>query len=210
MVDLFVKIEVAESEDLDIVINAVKSLQLEKPVYILKSQGAYEIRYEADQYSESIELLLKIEFQKYFIVEELGVGQHNVKLSVKVSQSPMSTDNWGRLLNTDPITKTYYFLENEIGPEQTIPTSVVRVLFDREEREYRIYVTQVTKREDESQSGFIVTKLPFDESNPPQLLSKYLFKSPVEAFYDGFFRLTSEIEDDYSKFNISKKKKRKK
>lgn len=210
MLDFSIKIEVSEGEDFDILINAIKSLRLEKPVYILKTHDLYEVRYETDQNSESIEHFLTAQFPKYFVVEELGVGKHNVKLAVNVSQSPMSTDNWGRLLNTDPVTRIYYFLENEDPSTQNTVLPDIKVLFDEVEREYKIFVTPVTKRQDESQSGFIVTKLPFVEGQVPQLLSKYLFKDVVEAFYAGFSKLISEIEEDYSKFKIHKQKKRKK
>ena len=210
MVDLSVSIDIKNKEDLDIIIDTIKTLGIENPVFIVEEEGKYFVSYETNEYSERIENALKYKFN-YLATEKLDVGNSDVHVIVTTTQSPMSSDNWGRQFNSDSITNTIYFMKDQGEEASKVPNLKYKALFDSEEREYQVYVTEVTlKQEQEQKKGFIVTKSPFVEGQKPDLLSDKLFKEDKPAFWAGYFKMKSIIESDYAEFVKTKKKRRKK
>jgi hypothetical protein len=209
MIAFYISIDVKEENDLEIVIEAIKSIYVEKPVYILDYGGHYNIRYETDQYNEGIDGVLSQKFEGYSIVDDIAVGHSDIKIALTTTQSPLSTDNWGRRFNTDTITRTLYFIDNAKSSDLETPKSNLLVLFGTEDRHYNIYVTHVVHRT-EQHEGFIVTKTPFKREEQPDLLSKKLFANSKEAFWEGYRDLERSIEEEYLEFVKESKKRRKK
>ena len=210
MIDLQISIGIKDDHDLEIVIEAIKAIAIEKPVYILNYGDSYNIRYETDQNIEGIESALYGKFPNYSRVDNVDVGQTNIKIIITITQSPFSTDNWGRRFNSDPISTTYYYIEEGGSENEVIPGNNLRVLFGDEEKSYEFYVTYVIHRTEPDNKGFIVTKTPFKKDERQDLLSDELFASPRSAYWAGYRKLESTIEAEYNEFVNANKKKRKK
>lgn len=210
MLDLNITIEVKDEHDLDTVIRIIKSIGIEKPVYILDYGYSYRVCYNANEYVERIDDILASEFSNYEMVEDIGVGQTTIKIIVSIIQTPASTDNWGRPFNSDTITKTYYFIDGKIDPPVVIPKDNLRVLFGAEERHYPVYITPVIHKLDNNRKGFVVTKTPFKEAGAQDLLSDKIFSKPEEAVWEGYRNMEEIVEEEYQKSLIEFKRKRKK
>jgi len=208
MLDLNITIEVKEKNDLDTVIEAIKSLGIEKPVYILNYGDHFNVRYDTNEFIERIDGVLADLFPNYAMVENIGVGQTTIKIIISIMQTPASTDNWGRPFNSDAITKTYYFIEEKTYAAIALPEDNLRVLFGSEEKRFQIYITPVVHKVDADKKGFIVTKTPFKTTGPQDLMSDRLFASPKTAVWEGYRKMEQMIEEEYEKFMTAYKKKR--
>ena len=210
MLDLSISIQIKEKQDLEIVVDAIKTIGVEQPVYILDYGDSYNIHYDTNEYVEGIESALNGKFPNYVVTENIGIGPANIKVIVTIMQSPASSDNWGRPFNSDTITTTYYFIEERAESQPVLPEENIRVLFGIEEKSYPIFITPVIHKTESNKKGFIVTKTPFKKESPQDLLSDQLFAMPEGAVWEGYRRMEQNIEKDYVEFVNSQKKKRRK
>ena len=210
MIDLNICIDIIEGDDLKVVVDAIKSIGVESPVYILDFANHYHIRYDTNENIEGIETALRGRFSNYSMMESIGVGRTDIKLIVSIRQSPFSTDSWGSRFNSDSIVRTYYFIEENEVVDIVVPNQNLQVLFGSEERKYPIYITPVVSQAEPNKKGFIATATPFKKEGPQDLLSDKLFAAPTDAFWAGYRTLEQTIEKEYLEFVKASRKRPKK
>jgi hypothetical protein len=208
MIELSVSIDVKNKEDLDIIIASIKTLNIEKPVFIVTANDHFHVWYETNEYTERIEDALSHKLS-YIATETLYIGKPDIRAIITTIQSPMSADSWGRQFNSDSISRTIYFIREEEKEDIQTPKQKFSVLFDTLEREYEMYVTDVSLKQGKKR-GFIVTKTPFIEGKLPDLLYEKLFDNGNQAFWQGFYKMVPNIQDEFKEIKRTNKGKRKK
>lgn len=204
-----VNIRLNNKSDLEKVTEILKCQQIDKPVYIIESSCSYSINFESDYEHFEIDTDLENSFNDYEFVSDLGKGQKQIRIQINRTQSPFSSDGWGRHFNSDPIETSKFFIrrsKNE-STNNDINTTF-KVLFNDIEKEYTVNaVPGINKATDEK--GYILVKNINESGNETELIEKNLFKTKSEAFWRGYQLMTSQIEQEFTDYKKSIKRKRK-
>lgn len=210
MLDVSFDIELNDKEDLNALTFILKQLGLEKPIYIVELESAYLISFESEyQYNGEIENQMIKVFPDYEFTNEAGPMLLNIKMIIRSTQSPFSSDNWGRQLNSDTIEKVKYFIKKSEKVENTCPNPVFKVLLDDFEKEYTVNIVPGINSAT-NEKGYLVVKEIESEIEKPDLLINELFADRSTAFWKGYHKLIPQVEIDFEEFKKTKKGKRKK
>ncbi len=210
MLDISVNIELNEKEDFNALISILKQLGLEKPIYVVELKNAYSINFESEyQYDGEIENEMIKVYSDYEFTGEIGVGQQNIKMIIRSTQSPLSSDNLGRPLNSDTIENVKYFIKKSKAHENTSPNPVFKVLLDDFEKEYTVNIVPGINSAT-NEKGYLVVKEITSEVEKPGLLINELFTDRSTAFWKGYYKLMPQVEIDFEEYKKNKKGKRKK
>lgn len=211
MLDISVNITLNNKSDLEKVTEILKRQNIDKPVYIIELSDSYSINFESDYEHFEIDTDLESSFNDYEFVSDLGKGQKQIRIRINRTQSPFSSDGWGRHFNSDPIETTKFFIRRSKKESQTNNdiNTTFKVLFNDIEKEYTVNaVPGINKATDEK--GYILVKNINDSGNDTELIEKKLFKTKSEAFWRGYQLMTSQIEQEFTDYQKSIKRKRKK
>ncbi|HEY8690782.1 MAG TPA: hypothetical protein VIM07_16210 [Chitinophagaceae bacterium] len=193
MLDISFDIELNDKEDLNTLTSILKQLGLEKPIYIVELENAYLINFESEyQYDGEIENEMIKVYSDYEFTGEIGTGQRNIKMIIRSTQSPLSSDNWGRQLNSDTIEKVKYFIKKSEAHENTSPNPVFKVLLDDFEKEYTVNIVPGINSAT-NEKGFLVVKEITSEIEKPDLLINELFADRSTAFWKGYYKLIPQV-----------------
>jgi hypothetical protein len=210
MLDISVQIQLNDKADLESLKTVLKRQGIEKPIYIIELANGFQIDYESEYHSTEIEYDLLPYFPDYEFAEYVGSGQL-IRMIISNTQSPMSTDNWGRPFNSDSIETTKYLVK-KANEESTVPTNpnpTFKVMFGDIEKEYTVNIVPGVNRAT-NQEGFIVVKTKTEQTEKPDLLITKLFTDKTSAFWSGYHKLTVQIDDEFEEDKKTIKRKRKK
>lgn len=196
------------SEHIDSIVDIIKAQKIDNPVFITANANFHSISFESDY--EEYEMVKHIEsaFPEYECLEEIPLGESDVKIVINRIQTSNSTDGWGRQLNEDSIDKKLYFIKkNIVEPKQYPPNDAIRVLLGQnEEKNILLEILNGVNRTTDEKGYLVVDPTGKAKS---KYLSDKLFTKRSDAFWAGYNEITEYIKDLYIKFQKAQKAKRK-
>jgi hypothetical protein len=210
MLDISVEISLSEKSDIDVLKQIIVANHNESPVYIIELNDGYQVQYGMPYDTNDIQRGILINFPDYEFTEHPD-GRRKVRMVFSTRQSPFSTDDWGRALNTDYIEHTYYLVRKRSKENTSVsePNTTFKVLFGNTEKEYTVHVFPGINKVN-NQEGFIVVKSPSEATQKPDLLVNKLFNNSTEAFWGGHSQLAEQIEEEFALYQKSMRRKHKK
>ncbi len=196
MVDISFDIELYCKDDLDILVELLKKEGIARPVSIIELSNCYTIKFNSEYHHAGIEFQLSAIFEEYEFRPQIENGTSEIKLRISMTQSPLSTDNWDRRFNSDPVHSVSYLVKKEKEENVITVNPKFRVLFGSDEREYILNIVPGMNKTTE-EKGFMVVKTIGDRNEKPDLLINELFPDRTSAFWRGFHTIEGRIEQDY-------------
>ena len=135
------------------------------------------------------------------------MAEREIRIQISRYQSEFSTDGWGRQIE-NPLDEVKYLIKKtNKSPEKFNPK--IKVLFEDTTQYYYINIVNgVNKATDEK--GFLLVnyfKEKDEKSATAEILKDKLYKSPIDAFQYGFYKLQDIVIQDFKDYEDSKKKK---
>lgn len=209
MLQISHKIQIASLYDFEKIINIVKELNIDSPIFIVNHNESYSINFVSNYEQYELTKEIKKAFPEYINTEVIGLGASDIKIIVSRTQNSNSADDWGQSINTDDIQVKLYFVkrDNNFKPEQ-LPNKTVKVFVGHvEQKDFNINVVDGINPKTK-QRGFILLKDKVEDKKD-ELLINNLFVDETDAFWFGFREITQPIENQYGKYRESQRSKRK-
>ncbi|MDM1555367.1 MULTISPECIES: hypothetical protein [Weeksellaceae] len=135
----------------------------------------------------------------------VGGIRKEIRIQISRYQSEFSTDGWGRRIE-NPLNETKYLVKKSVKKVEKF-NPVIKVLFDDHEQYYYVNIVNGINKATEEQ-GFLLlddfkTK---NEDDSADILKDKLYKSPLEAFHSGYYKIHDLVDADFSVFQEDKKK----
>lgn len=203
MLDVSYKIDVKSEKDLEIIVSVLTKLYTTNPIYVVSIGHNYFIEFDSE-YILDIEYEIIKHFPEYEFIDTLHLGRNDIRMIICMDQSPFSTDDWGRPLNSDNVNTTKYLVKKaQTISNGILPNSEFTVYFDEQEKKYTVNIANGINKVTE-EKGFIV--LGKDE----EICINKLFTNEIDAFWSGYNFLKEDVNSDYEAYKRELKKRRKK
>lgn len=204
MIETEITILINRKSDLDQIKRTIISRQFKVPVYIL-SEDHYKINFVSDCEEWELDSEILKYYPGYEFTTDLERGRKEIRLQLLRYQSALSTDGWGRQIE-NPLNETKYLVKKSNDKPMGFYPQIT-VLFEECEQHYYINIINginKTSRE----KGFLLlndfkTK---NAGNEAEIFKDKLYKSTLEAFQYGYFKMKELVNNDFKKY-IEKKKK---
>lgn len=209
MLNITYDIQISSASEFEAIIGILKKQHIDAPVFTVNHSDYYTVSFESNYEEYELIRAIEIAFPEYERVEGISLGVSDIRIVIDQVQTRLSTDDWGRRLNTDNISSTVYFTKRPSKVTQQIwQDKVVTVLLGPiEEKELHINISNgIIKSTGER--GFLVVENKV-EGEKPEILIDHLYKTKSEAFWAGYRRITQNIEKRYEEYKESQKRKRK-
>ncbi len=209
MLNITHTIQISSASEFEVIIGILKKQYIDAPVFTVNHSDYYTVSFESNYEEYELISAIEIAFPEYEHVEGISIGVSDIRIVINQVQTHLSTDDWGRRLNTDNISSTTYFTQRPSNATQPIwQDKVVKALLGpTEEKELLVNISDgIIKSTGER--GFLVIEKK-TEGEKPEILIEHLYKTKSEAFWAGYTRITQYIEKRYEEYKESQKRKRK-
>lgn len=203
-----ITILINRKSDLDLIKQKIIDSNIQFPVYILEFENHYRISFTSDPGEWELETAILSCFPQYEFIGHPGTGRKEIRLELSRYESEFATDGWGGR-NENPVNETKYLIKKTIKNDKPVRFSQkITVLFDDQEFFYQTNIIDgINKRTEER--GFVLLnnfREPVEKENS-EILQDRMYKSPMEAFDFGFYKIQDIAEEDFKIFKTNKKKK---
>jgi hypothetical protein len=208
MLQISINIELFDKQHIKLLLEIIKKQSISNAVFITEHQDRFQIMFENDY--EQYELQQKIGncFEGFSYTTNIDNNIEEVKLAIHITQSAMSTDNWGRQWNENDVNTSKYLVKRKIAIPD-IPNPKFWVLFGQELRTFAVDIRPCVNKLN-NQIGYIVVNDKTNKKEEAELLVDKLFQNVSSAFWEGFRLLGPEIEEEYLAYTKELKKKARK
>lgn len=206
MIISYFNLTLYRKKDILMIEKILKECQISAPILITELEDSYRINITSDyEHWELDDKILKL-FPGYEFTDNIGNGRKSIRIKVSREQSSNSTDGWGRPIENSINEIKFLIKKYVVTPMQFNPK--IRVLFDDESREYYINILPGINRIT-NEKGFLILDEFRKQCNKEDSNSfvNILFKTPIEAFWEGLRKVDFLTEQDYSEFRVKRKRK---
>lgn len=210
MLDVYINIDLYDKKDVSILLDVLRNQGIEVPVYIIEFPTSYFIKFNSDHHCYDIEVDLLKRFEEFEFTEQI-VQNQEFKIQINRIQTPFSSDNWGRGLNTNAVETTKYLVKstNEKKSVANQPFLSLQVLFEEELKEYKIDMLKGIKK-DSNEEVFAIPIQKENETDDWKYVENKLFTDYNTAFWFGLDYIKPKIENDFSQYIKAKRKRNRK
>ncbi|MFC4685868.1 hypothetical protein ACFO4P_02855 [Epilithonimonas pallida] len=205
MIETDISITINRKSDINKIEEKIIENKIRFPVYIREYEFSYQINFTSDYEEWELDTAILDCFPEYEYTADLEKGRKEIRIQISRYQSEFSTDGWGRRIE-NPLDETKYLVKKSAKKVEKF-NPVIKVLFDDHEQYYYVnIVTGINKATEEQ--GFLLlddfkTK---NEDDSAYILKDKLYKSPLEAFHSGYYKIHDLVDADFSVFQEDKKK----
>ena len=205
MIETEITISINRKSDEDLIRQKIIDREIQFPIYVLEYENHYQLNFISDYEEWELDSAILECFPEYEFTSELERGRKEIRLQLSRCQSELSTDGWGRRIE-NPLNETKYLIKKANNkPERFNPK--IKVLFEDTEQHYYINIVDGINKTS-GEKGFLLlnefkTKNDVDEG---EILKDRLYKSPLEAFDSGYYKMQKLVSLDFIEYIENKKK----
>jgi hypothetical protein len=205
MIETEITISINRKSDIDLIKQKIINSKIRFPIYILEYENSHQLNFTSDYEEWELDSAILGCFPEYEFTSDLERGRKEIRLQITRYQSEFSTDGWGRPIE-NPINETKYLIKKSINkPEKFNPK--IKVLFNEYEQHYYINIVNGIAK-NSGEKGFLLLNEFKTENNDDEtgILKDRLYKTPLEAFHSGYYKIQELVNQDFKKYIENKKK----
>ncbi len=207
MIETEITISLYRKSDLDSITQEICKRKIEAPIFILEYENHYQIKLSSDYEQWELDTAIIECFPDYEFTTEIASGRKEIRIQIARYQSEFSTDGWGRQIE-NPLNEVKYLIKKTTkAPEKFNPK--IKVLFEDSIQDYCINIVNGINKAS-GEKGFLLVnhfKERVEEDVAAEIFKDKLYKSPIDAFHYGFFKLQEIVNKDFQDYQELKKKK---
>lgn len=205
MIETEITILINRKSDFEQIRQIVIDKKLQAPIYIFEYENHYKMELISDYEEWELDSELLKNFPEYEFSSDLERGRKEIRLQISRYQSGLSTDSWGRPPE-NPINETKYLIrKSNDKPERFNPQ--IKVLFEDKEQYYYINIINGINKTS-GEKGFLLLNdfKNRNKENDAEILKDRLYKSPIDAFQSGYYKIKELANRDFEEYLENKKK----
>lgn len=206
MIQTEITILIYRKSDLECVTEKICKRKIQAPIFILEYESHYEIKLSSDYEEWELDSAISECFPDYEFTTEIAGGKKEIRAQIARYQSEFSTDGWGRRIE-NPLNEVKYLIKKvNKTPEKFNPK--IKVLFQENIQDYCINIVNGENKAT-GEKGYLLLnyfKEKTEENSSSEIFKDKLYKTPIDAFHCGFFKLQDIVIQDFKDFEQQKKK----
>ncbi|MGM8362253.1 hypothetical protein ACSV4D_10095 [Flavobacterium sp. ARAG 55.4] len=204
MVETNISIAVNRKSDITLLEQTIIGNKFQFPVYIREYEFSYQIDFTSDYEEWELDTAILNSFPGYEFTTDLEKGRKEIRVQISRYQSELSTDGWGRRIE-NPLDETKYLVKASVSkPEKFNPQ--IKVLFEDKEQYYFVNIVDGVNSATEEKGFLLLDHFKTNETDEATFFKDRLYKSPLEAFNSGYYKLSQLVDKDFSAYIENKKK----
>lgn len=204
MIETEISITVNRKSDIELIEQKIIDSKIQFPVYIREYELSYQINFTSDYEEWELDTAILNSFPGYEYTTDSGRGRKEIRFQISRHQSELSTDGWGRRIE-NPLNETKYLVKTSANnPEKFSPK--IKVLFEDREQYYFVNIVNGINKTTDEKGFLLLDNFKTKEANEAAILKDRLYKSPLEAFHSGFYKISDLVCKDFSIYLENKKK----
>ncbi|WP_144281951.1 hypothetical protein [Chryseobacterium echinoideorum] len=204
MVETNISIAVNRKSDITLLEQTIIGNKFQFPVYIREYEFSYQIDFTSDYEEWELDTAILNSFPGYEFTTDLEKGRKEIRVQISRYQSELSTDGWGRRIE-NPLDETKYLVKESVSkPEKFNPQ--IKVLFEDKEQYYFVNIVDGVNSATEEKGFLLLDHFKTNETDEATFFKDRLYKSPLEAFNSGYYKLSQLVDKDFSAYIENKKK----
>ena len=210
MIENDITILINRKSDLETIKQKIIDSNFQFPIYVFEYENHFKINFNSDYEEWELDTKILNCFPDYEFTTDLEKGRKEIRLELSRYQSEFSTDGWGRPLE-NPLNETKFLIKKtnnkKSNNKQEKFNNKVTVWFEGNEQYYYINIVNGINKSSE-EKGFLLLnnfKTANDIKNT-DILKDRLYKSPLEAFQYGLYKLQDFVNQDFRQYIETKKK----
>lgn len=209
MIENYINITLHRKKDIDAIELMLRKLKIDSPIFILEFESNFKINFTSEYEQWELENSILNIFTNYEFIEDLGNGKKEIIIQLSRNQSPFSTDDWGRPLESIINQTKYLVKKTDVKIEKFNPE--IKVLFEDSDEYYYLNIIN-GKNKLNNETGFLLLDefRKFDKSSNIGFYRNELFHDPQSAFWAGVNKINEIAESDFKKYLSEKKKNQRK
>jgi hypothetical protein len=199
-----IRILINKKSDLDQITQKMINQKIKTPIYILEYEYHYQIDFVSDYEEWELDSEILKCYPEYEFTTDLKRNRKKIRLQLSRYQSELSTDDWGRQIE-NPLNETKYLIKKSIDKPEKF-NSQIKVLFEENEQFYYINIVNGINKTSGEEGFLLLNNFKQRKAGDgADILRDKLYKSPVEAFQYGYFRLQEFVNQDFKNYIENKK-----
>lgn len=203
MITTEITIIVNRKSDIEQLQKKIINSKIQSPIFIREYEQSYQIDFTSDYEQWELDTAILNSFPGYEYVTNPGGGRKEIRVQLSRYQSPFSTDDWGRQIET-PLNETKYLVKQSVDKSVEF-NSTIKVLFGEEEQYYYInMVPGVNKANNER--GILLLNEFKSKNIDADIFSDKLYPSAWDAFHSAYYKMQELINADFGLYLEKRKK----
>lgn len=209
MIENYLSLNVNRKEDIELIEKVLKDQKIDVPIFILEFENCFKINFTSEYEQWELEREIINVFPDYEFTENLGKGRKEIRIQLSRKQSPLSTDDWGRPLETH-IDETKYLIKKSNESFEKF-TPQVKVLFESSERYYFVNIIKGINRVNDKKGFLLLNEYNvFDTKKDCGFFQNELFETPIAAYWSGISQIEQLANLEFIEYIKEQKKLRRK
>lgn len=204
MIETEISITVNRKSDITSLEQTIVSNKFQFPVYIREYEFSYQINFTSDYEEWELDTAILNSFSGYEFTTDLEKGRKEIRVQISRYQSELSTDGWGRRIE-NPLYETKYLVKASTNKPEKF-NSKIKVLFEDKEQYYFVNIVDGVNSATEEKGFLLLDHFKTNETNEATFFKDRLYKSSLEAFHSGYYKLSEAVDKDFSTYLENKNK----
>ncbi|MEA1849912.1 hypothetical protein U9K52_13390 [Chryseobacterium sp. MHB01] len=204
MIETEIAITVNRKSDIDLIEQKIIENKIMFPVYIREYEFSYQINFTSDYEQWELDTAILSTFPGYEYTKDLERGRKEIRIQISRYQSELSTDGWGRPIE-NPLNETKYLVKSSVHKAEKFSPKI-KVLFEDKEQYYFINIIGGTNRATEENGFLLLDHFTSNKTDDATFFKDRLYKSPLDAFHSGYYKLAEVVDKDFNTYIENKKK----
>lgn len=204
MIETEISITVNRKSDITLLEQTIVSNKFQFPVYIREYEFSYQINFTSDYEEWELDTAILNSFPGYEFTTDLEKGRKEIRVQISRYQSELQTDGWGRRIK-NPLYETKYLVKASTNKPEKF-NSKIKVLFEDKEQYYFLNIVDGVNSATEEKGFLLLDHFKTNETNEATFFKDRLYKSLLEAFHSGYYKLSEAVDKDFSTYLENKKK----
>ncbi len=200
-----IQLTINRKSDIETVRERLVAAKLQCPVYFLEYESSIDVRLASEYEEWELEQSLAEAFPGYHFTSDIENGRKEVRMILSRYQSPLSTDGWGRQIES-PLDQVKYLVKISKRKEERFNPEV-KVLFGDETVSYYVHMVEGVNRNTQERGYLLLNDFySRDPDNETEVLKDYLYPGHLEAFHWGIEKMKPLVDQDFEGYLARKKK----
>lgn len=205
MIETQIEIAVNRKSDIGQIQQKIIESKIQFPVYIREYEFSYQISFTSDYEEWELDKAILACFSGYEFTSDLERGRKEIRVEISRHQSEFCTDGWGRPIE-NPLNETKYLVKKSKEKSERF-SPVIKVLFEETERDYYVNIIDGFNRATKEQGFLLLNEFRVEnEDSNVEILKDKLYKTPLEAFYEGYYKMHKLVDADFTVYLENKRK----
>jgi len=204
MIETEITILISRKSDIDLVREKIIDAKIQFPIYLFEYESHYKLTFTSDYEEWELDKAILDNFPDYEFTSDLEKGRKEIRLQISRYQSDLSTDCWGRPIE-NPLNEIKYLIRQSKKPVERF-NPLVKVLFENNERHYYINIIKGVDINSGEEGFLLLNEFKKNKrGSETEFFKDSLYKTPIEAFQFGFYKMQDIVNQDFKQFKENKK-----